>query len=189
DKQSQNFEAMASVMLDDGKVPEINRGGCWGACHDDMNGMASSEPGQDINKYLVKSRTKMTRKGGGDHIRSAAELKSLLDSGLIVEIWQARLNRGQAAEVLNGHILETRHDHTPTQVSVFADFSDGKWTTEFSRQLKVNDPACKAIESGTTYTLGFAVHDGYVQGRRHYVSFGNTLKLDQGPADLIARKQ
>lgn len=184
-----DFASMVSIMLDDGQVPEMTRAGCWGACHDDVNGMASAEAGKSINKYLVKSRTKMTRKGGADNIKSAEELKSLADAGFFAEIWQAQLNPGKAAKVLDGTILETRHDHSPAQVSVKAEFTNGKWSVDFSRKLKLNSPGYKNIESGKTYTMGIAIHDGYVQGRKHYVSFGYTLKLDEGAADFIARKQ
>ena len=183
------FQSMASVIFDDGQVPEIVRAGCWGVCHDDMNGMANAETGRDINKYLVRSRPKMTRKGGGDNIKSADELKSLFEGGGFAEIWQAQLKPGQAATVLNGYILETRHDHDPSQVFVDAVFNDGKWLVVFSRKLNMDNPAYEKIESGKTYTIGFAIHDGYVKGRRHYVSFGNTLRLDEETADFIARKQ
>ncbi|MCL7421490.1 MAG: ethylbenzene dehydrogenase-related protein [Methylobacter sp.] len=184
-----NFEAMASVIFDDGRVPEITRGGCWGVCHDDMNGMASAEAGRDIDKYLVKSRTKMTRKGGADNIKPAGELSGLLAAGYFAEIWQARLNPGQPAKVVDGYILETRRDRIPAQVYADAAFANGKWSVDFSRKLTINNPAYKKIEPGKTYTIGFAVHDGYVKGRRHYVSFVNTLRLDEGSADLIARKR
>lgn len=184
-----DFEAMASIMLDDGSVPEITRGGCWGTCHDDMNGMASAEAGKDTDKYLVKSRTKMTRKGGAGNVKSTGELNSLLAAGFFTEIWQARLNPGQPARILNGYILETRHDHLPPQVSANAAFNNGKWSVDFSRKLNMNNSAYKKFEPGKTYTIGFAIHDGFVKGRRHYVSFGNTLRLDEGPTDFIARKQ
>lgn len=183
------FESMASIMLDDGQVPEITRGGCWGACHDDVNGMASAEANKNTRKYLIKSRSKMSRKGGGDAVKSAAELKSLIDAGFFAEIWQAQLNPGKAAKVLDGSILETRHDHSPAQVSVKAEFNKGKWSVDFSRKLKLNSPGYKNIEPGKTYTFGIAIHDGYAQGRQHYVSFGHTLSLDDGAADFIARKQ
>ena len=180
---------MASIVLDDGAVPEITRGGCWGACHDDMNGMASAEAEKNTHKYLVKSRTKMTRKGGGDNIKSETELKSLLDSGFFAEIWQARLNQQQAAKIADGYILATRQVLDPSKVSVKSEFNKGNWIVDFTRKLKLDAPGYKNVESGKTYTLGFAIHDGYVQGRRHYVSFGNRLRLDEGPADFIVQKQ
>ncbi|MGR9052875.1 MAG: ethylbenzene dehydrogenase-related protein [Gammaproteobacteria bacterium] len=189
DKPYPDFEAMAAVMFDEGIVPEIARAGCWGACHDDLNGMASAEPGKNIDKYLVKSRTKMSRKGGGDNIKPPEELKALADSGFFAEIWQAKLNRGQPAVVSDGHILEKRIDHANPLAAATAVFDDGKWTVEFSRKLKPDAPLYKNIESGKAYTFGFAVHNGYVNGRHHYVSFRNTLRLDDGTADLIARKQ
>lgn len=188
DKAYPDFESMAAVILDDGQVPEIARAGCWGACHDDMDGMASAVPNQAIDKYLVKSRTKMTRKGGADNIKSPEQLRKLLAQGFYAEIWQARLNRGQAASVLDGYILETRHHHDSAQVFADAAFAGGTRTVVFGRKLALNDPTYKIIEPGKTYTIGFAIHEGYVKGRRHYVSFKNTLRLDEGAADLIARK-
>ena len=189
DQPYPDFQAMASIIFDDGRIPEITRAGCWGVCHDDMKSMASAEPGTEINKYLVKSRTKMTRKGGGDNLRTPEELSGLLASGLFAEIWQAQLNPEQTAKVLNGYILETRHDHNPAQVTVNAMFDDDKWLVDFSRKLTMNSPTYKDFVPSKTYTIGFSVHNGYVNGRRHYVSFGNTLRLDEGTADLIARKQ
>jgi hypothetical protein len=184
-----NFEAMAAIMLDDGQVPEMTRAGCWAACHDDVNGMASADAGKSTEKYLVKSRTKMTRKGGADNIKSAEELKKLFDAGFFTEIWHAQLNRGQSAKVLDGAILDTSHDHKPAQVSVKAEFNNGKWAVDFSRKLMINSPGYKNIEPGKTYTMGIAIHDGHVTGRQHYVSFGHTVRLDGGAADFIARKQ
>ncbi len=189
DKSYPEFEAMTSLMLDDGTVPEIARGGCFGACHADLDGMADSDGANNVDKYLVKSRSKMTRHGGGDHIKPQAELDGLLASGFFSEIWQARLNRGQDAEVTSGYILETRHLHARSGVAAKAEFRDGIWAVEFSRSLTSNGPDFKSLEAGKTYTLGFAIHDAYVRGRRHYVSLGYTLRLDDGPADFIARSQ
>ncbi len=188
-KKLADNQSMASIILDDGQVPEITRGGCWGACHDDMNGMASADTTRNTGKYLVKSRSKMTRKGGADYIKSAEELNKLLAAGFFAEIWQAQLNPGQAAKATDGYILETRHNHTPAHISVNAELTNGKWTVDFSRKLILNSPTYKNIEKDKTYTIGFAIHDGYVNGRRHYVSFEQTLRLDEGPADFIAVKQ
>lgn len=184
-----DYEEMVSVMLDDGRVPEIARGGCWGACHADVNGMPSADSDVNISKYLVKSRSRMTRHGGGNHIKSTTELQNLLDSGFFAEIWQTRLNRGQETNISQGYILARRHDHAKSQVSAKSRFDNGRWTVELSRPLTINEPGYKNITPGKTYTLGFAVHEGHVKGRRHYVSLGYTLRLDEGPADIIARKQ
>lgn len=183
-----DFEAMASVLLDDGKVPEMTRGGCWGACHADANGMPHADSNQTMGKYLVKSRSKMSRKGGGDNIKEAAELNRLFESGFFTEIWQARLNRNQPATVSNGYVLEARHNLTPTIVSATAVFDNGKWSVDLYRPLAPQTPGLKNIVSGKTLTFGIAIHDGFVNGRRHYVSFSKTLRLDEGPADFIARQ-
>lgn len=188
-KNYPDYQAMASVMFDDGAVPEISRGGCWGTCHADVNSMSSADSGKDISKYLVKSRSKMSRRGGGDHIKPEAELHDLLAAGRFGEVWQARLNSGQAPVVSSAYILEKRHEHDPVQVTANAQFNNGIWFVEFSRPLVLNRSGFKEISPTKTYTFNFAVHDGYVRGRRHYVSLAYTLRLDDGPADFIAREQ
>ncbi|MGR8932469.1 MAG: ethylbenzene dehydrogenase-related protein [Gammaproteobacteria bacterium] len=189
DKMYPDYEAMVSVMFDGESVPEITRGGCWGACHADVNGMPSADSSKDISKYLVKSRSKMTRHGGGDNIKPEAELQQLLASDYFSEIWQARLTRGQEPSVLSAYILEKRHDHDPSNVVAKARSENGSWAVELSRSLNIDGAGFKKLAPGNTYIFNFAVHDGYVRGRRHYVSLSYSLRLDEGPADLVARQQ
>jgi len=185
-KMDPKFENMVTVMIDDGHLVEATRAGCWGVCHDDAIGMASAVPGRKLTKYLSRSRTKLTRKGGGDSYKSKAQLDQLVSKGEFLEYWQARLNRGAAAVPVDGYILEKRHVSEKPDVSAEARFENGKWVAVLSRRLKPGQSGRKDIVPGTVYTIGFAIHDDYADHRFHHVSLGYTLALDQGNADFIA---
>lgn len=182
-------QAKVTVLLDDGAVPEATRAGCWGVCHDDANGMASHPAGQDIKKYLAKSRIKITRQGGGLNYKTDAEIAALAASGHYLEYWQAHLNSGKPATATAGHILKAREATTPGAVKASAELQNGVWTVVLSRPLKAAGPYEKAIAPGKTYAIGFAIHDSFADGRHHYVSFGYSLALDDKTAAVPALKQ
>lgn len=181
-------QAMVTMMLGDAHVVEFQRGGCWGACHDDLEGMPSASPGQDLTKYLIESRTKVTRQGGGTHYKSKAQLRDMLRNGTFLEYWQARLNTGKDPVPYDGYILAKRHQGRPSdQVSATAQLKNGHWIVVLSRKLVPNGVHHKDLRPGKTYTVGFAIHDNYATHRRHDVSLEYTLRLDSGSADLIAK--
>lgn len=188
-KMDAKYAARVTVMLDDGRLKEAARAGCWGSCHDDAAGMASAPAGIEITKYLPASRTKLARSGGGESFKNASELEQLLQQGVFLEYWQARLNPGQPAQAVSGYILEKRHEHNAPAVSAQAELTDGGWVVVLSRALRAAAPAQKDVTGGKTYNIGFAVHDGYANHRFHYVSFEQTFVLDQGTADFVAVKQ
>lgn len=177
-----------TVMLDDGSVSEAARAGCWGACHDDASYMASNA-GEDLEKYLARSRAKVTRKGGGLNFKTDAELADLMSKGEYLEYWQAQLNPGAAATPAGGYILKDRTEQTPTEVSAAASYQNGAWTVELSRPLHVSGGFHKAIDPGKTYHIGFAIHDAHAAKRFHHVSFEHTLVLDAGDAEIVAVKK
>jgi hypothetical protein len=183
------FEEKATMMFDDGEVVEAKRAGCWGTCHDDAIGMASAPPNEKITKYLARSRTKITRHGGDNNFKSAAEIEGLLKDGIFMEYWQARLNQGAAAVPVDGYILDKRHENDSPMVSANAEFANGNWSVVLSRKLVVGKPRHKDIVPGKTYYLGFAIHDAHAAHRFHQVSFGYTLVLDKGEADFVATKR
>lgn len=183
------YASKVTVMLDDGAIKEATRAGCWGACHDDATGMASSQPGQEIEKYLMRSRTKMTRQGGGLNFKPDAELAKMAASGQFLEYWQARLNPGAPASALNGYILKDRTETTPTVVNAAAEYQKGSWTVVLSRPLKAGGAYHKTLEPGKTYTIGVAIHDAHAAHRFHHVSFEHTLSLNEGNADFVAGQQ
>ena len=183
------FAARATVMLDDGHVKEAARAGCWSSCHDDAIGMASAPKGKSITKYLAASRTKIARSGGGENFKSPGELAALLKQGIFLEYWQAALNPGKPAKAVSGYILDRRHEHKTPASAATATLKDGQWTVELSRPLKAAGAGQKTIGPGTRYSLGFAVHDNQTAHRQHWVSLEQTLVLDSGTADFVAKGQ
>lgn len=181
-----DYEAKVTVMLDDGAVAEATRAGCWGACHDDAYGMVSAQEGQDLKKYLARSRTRVTRSGGGLNFASDADLAALAEQGVFLEYWQARLNHDAAAVAAMGSILKDRNDAPSDEVSAESSYAHGKWTVVLSRPLATSAARSKALVPGKTYTVGFAVHDAYAGRRFHHVSFEYSLVIDSGEADFVA---
>jgi cytochrome c-type protein NapC len=185
--QEPKYAARASVFLSDATVKEAVRAGCWGACHEDVEGMpAAGASPQD--KYLGASRTKLGRSGGGANLKPQAELDSLLAGGTFIEFWSAALNPGQPAAATNGYILDARHEAATPTVAAEASFDSGTWTVVLSRPLAGAGPGEKSFASGNAYPLGIAIHDSHAKGRWHYVSMEQSLALD-GKGDVVANKQ
>jgi cytochrome c-type protein NapC len=151
--------------------------------------MPSADDDKDITKYLARSRIKVTRTGGGENYKSAAELKQMIVNSIFMEYWQARLNSGQPAVAVDGYILDQRHTNDKPLVAVNAEIKDGHWTVQLSRKLQANHPLHKNIVVGQTYTVGFAIHDDYANHRHHFVSFSLRFALDQGEADFVVKRQ
>jgi hypothetical protein len=184
-----DFAARVTMMLDDGSVREATRAGCWSSCHDDAMGMASAPAGGKIEKYLGASRTKLTRQGGGTNYKPAAALDQMMAQGQFLEYWQAQLNPGKAAKAVGGHILDRRHRDASSPVRAEAEFRGGEWIVTLSRPLQAAGRGQTPLAAGKTYTVAFAVHDGFSDHRHHYVSLENTLALDSGKADFVAGKR
>lgn len=178
-----------TLLFDDGHVSEVKRAGCWGACHDDASDMPSATQENNTHLYLSKSRSKITRKGGGDNYKSSAEIQQLLADGFFAEYWQAKLNQDKVAVAADGYILDKRYANESPIVEAVAELKNGLWTVELSRKLTPDIPHYKNIVSGGVYSFGLAIHDAYSQGRFHNISFLHTFALDQGKADFIAIKQ
>ena len=179
-----------NLMLGDGTVPSFERGGCWATCHADLKGMPSAAAGKDLTKYLARSRTKVTAEGGDENYKSDSELEDMLNKGMFIEYWQAVIaDKSAKAVPVDGYILEKRHVNDKPMVNTEASLKDGTWTVTLSRPLKPSGPGEKDLSEGHTYYVGFAIHDGYADGRRHYVSFKRSLTLGGGDGELIAKKQ
>jgi cytochrome c-type protein NapC len=178
-----------NMMLGDGSVPSFSRGGCWATCHADVEGMPHDSPDLELTKYLAKSRTKVTRSGGGTSFKSDGDLQSLMKEGTFLEYWQAVIADTSAQAIpASGHILEKRYKDESAATSAEASLDSGRWTVTLSRPLKAAGPGQKTLAEGNTYVVGFAVHDGYADGRRHYVSFKRTLTLG-GDGQIVATRQ
>lgn len=183
-KMDLKYDTKVTMMLSDGKVALSDRAGCWAACHDDLTDMASAG-GATRTKYLMASRNKITRQGGGDDLKPAADLDKARADGVYLEYWQALLNPGAPAVSNAFTVLEKREDIKANAVTAEASFANGAWSVTLSRKLKAGAPY-KDVEAGKTYTIGFAIHGGHTAKRFHYVSFEQSLVLDQGTADFVA---
>lgn len=188
-RMDEEFEEKVTVMISDGTVVSAKRAGCWGSCHDDAIGMPSDPSDADLTKYLPRSRTQLSRQGGGQNYKSQSDLQALMGENQFLEFWQARLNKDAAAVPADGYILEKRHQSDSPAVSAEAEFADGKWTVVLSRPLSASRDGHINIAAGQTYYLGFAIHDNYAEHRFHHVTFGYTLILDSGSADFVAAGQ
>ena len=177
------FDTKVALMFDDEKVVEMDRGGCYAACHIDSATMPKGGKGEKT-MYLPGSRVLMTR-NGNDALKSTEDLAKLRADGAYAEYWQAGLNPGAAPVVVDGTILEKRQENAKPTVAATANFENGKWVVDFTRKLIAGAPY-KDIVPGKTYTVGFAIHAGRTNRRFHYVSMEKTFALDQGPADFVA---
>jgi cytochrome b561 len=180
-----DFETKVAVMLDDGKVAEAGRAGCWAACHDNLTRMASGGD-RETTKYLTRSRVSVSRQGGAD-IRPANELDKIRADGGYLEYWQARLKSDAAPEVVDGWILEKRQQNATPTVAAEATRTNGRWAVTLSRKLIAGTPYKDLVE-GRIYTIGFSVHAGHAAHRFHYVSLERTLAIDSGQADFVAAR-
>ncbi len=180
-----DFATKIAVMIDDGKVPEATRAGCWATCHDNLARMPSVGTGE-TQKYLSRSRVAVNRQGGAE-IKSAAELDKIRAEGGYLEYWQARLNPGKPAMAVDGTILEKRAENAAPAVGVEASESGTKWTVVFSRKM-VAGGLHKDFAAGKNYTIGISLHAGHAAQRFHYVSLEKTLTLDSGKADFVAAR-
>lgn len=188
-KLDKEYMGRVTMMMDDGKVIEFTRAGCWSICHDDVNGMPSATDGKEVHKYLARSRAKLSRQGGGDSLKPQDALDAMFAEGQYIEYWQARLKPGGGFVAADGVALDKRKDNATPEVKVDAKLAGGKWVVEMSRPFKVATPGHKEIAPGKTFTIGFAVHEDHAAGRYHQVSLEYSLVLDSGEADFVAVKK
>jgi len=71
--------------------------------------------------------------------------------------------------------------------NTMASYKDGVWTLVLIRPLGLANKDDKPLKAGGVYNVGFAVHDGNVDGRGHHVSYVKTLGLG-AKADIQAVK-
>ncbi|XOV90431.1 MAG: ethylbenzene dehydrogenase-related protein [Pseudomonadota bacterium] len=175
-------DATVTMMIGDNSIREAERAGCWGACHSDLDGMADS---QGLKKYLSASRTKLSRTGGGENYKSDAEIADLMAKGQFLEMWQARLTPGEPASARDGYVLKDHDYNASPAVSAEATYRNGEWHVVLARPLVGGGATRHDLESGMTYPVAFAIHEG-MTGRHHYVSLDFSLALGQGDADFVA---
>lgn len=115
-KQPAIYEDRLSLMIDDGKVPDFARQGCWVSCHDgsrDMPNSASKDDAQaaikkdDVRKYLPATRSNPQ---DWRTVKSAEEIAKLKAAGGFVDLIQWRAHRtNPVGGVDDGFVLEYRN--------------------------------------------------------------------------------
>lgn len=180
-----------AMMIDPGKVDVQTRSGCWASCHDDARDMPSA-PSLDaltkvkgidtkagyVTKYVAGTRTSISEKddprGGWDKLKSAAEIDAAMKEGHFLDLlrWQGGKNISE-----DGHVAAERV-MSGGQGVVFDGKKEGdNWVVTMTRKLASTAPGDVSLEAGKAYTVGFAVHDDYTDGRFHHVSLDMTLGL------------
>lgn len=186
-KMDPKFQTKVALMFSDGTVKESRIAGCWGACHDDATDMASAQKDKKITKYLFASRTKVTRQGGGENFKPGPELEKLLATNTFLELWRAKLNPNQPAVAVDGYVLDKRTQRDTPTIKAESQYANGKWTVVLSRKLKQPGTGYLGLEEGKVLYFGVAIHDNYTEDRYHHVSFGYTLAMGKGKADVVAK--
>lgn len=182
-------KSRVSLLFDDGSVSAVALTGCWSACHADLPEMPHANGDTELSKYLVVSRTKVGRKGGGESYKPAAALDDLLKEGKFLEFWSVELKTGAAPVVTDGWVLEKRHERSVPQVAAEGGRVGDDWDVVISRALAAPGSGYKAFVTDRIYTFGISIHDGDDEGRFHRVSLEHRLALDGREADFNAGMQ
>jgi len=175
----------AAIMFGGAEVAEGLRAGCWGACHDDLTGMPGHQGAAAVTKYLARSRTSMSRNGGGP-VKTADELAAIKAAGGFMELWQARVTPEGTGDVVAGPVLAERLVDGP-KPAVTVSATGGMTVITFSRALDAG-PGARAFQPGQAYPVGFSVHAGGTAGRFHYVSLEHMFRIGpEGDVSVTAQ--
>ncbi len=203
-KMDPDNQVKLAVMFATDEVEYASQSGCWGTCHHDLRSMPEhpEDPaaaglalqlGQGVTKYIKESRTKVEEQGrrgkklgGWDKLKDAAALQAELDAHKYMDL--LRVNSGDGSTE-NGHILEQRVMNGGSGFQATVKEEAGYWTVTMKRPLKSDKPGDVAIEPGTLYNFGFAIHDDYANARFHHVSLGYKLGLNNPDAEVNAVAQ
>lgn len=169
-----------TVSFGSDAIPTTAIAGCWMSCHSDLPTMPDALAGPGMTKYLPNSRARMTATGGGRESKSAAELAAELGQGRFLDYVQARLGDGAVERVVDGYILDARHEHAESVSAATARIEDGHWIVEITRPLAQSGEGRLSLHPGQRYTVGIAIHENHAEGRHHYVSFPLELTVPGG---------
>jgi len=201
-KMDPENQIKVAMMITGTGIELGDQAGCWASCHADNSYMpfepdadaiaASGEIAQRLNaedtitKYLSESRTEVEIKGrrgkaqgGWDKLKPADEIEQYLNDGTFLDLMRVYAD-GSAS---NGYLLERRVQNDG-EIAGSAKLEAGLWTVIFARPLVTGAPGDVPLEAGTTYTVGFAIHDDFAAARFHHVTLDTTMALDDGNADI-----
>ncbi len=115
------YEDRLSIMIDDGKVADFGKQGCWLTCHDGQrdnpkqfskeevadNALLKAIRKSDVRKYLPDTRTDPMDWKTGKSVEEIAKLKA---DGKIVDLIQWRAHRSYPVGMTDdGYVLEFRN--------------------------------------------------------------------------------
>ncbi|CUW39096.1 Cytochrome c-552 [Magnetospirillum sp. XM-1] len=182
-------EVKVAMMIDGGKVDMAARSGCWTSCHSDARDMPTAPAAAQlgaakgidtkagyVTKYVPESRTQFdtSKRDNWDKVKPQADLDALLKGGGFLEL--LRWKSSGAAE--QGYVLAERVLKPATDFAAVGKKEGANWVVIMSRKLKGGQPGSVTLEPGKSYTVGFAVHDDFANGRFHHVSLDLKLGLD-----------
>jgi hypothetical protein len=153
---------IAYMLEAGGKVELADASGCWSSCHGDARTM----PG------AADTKTKYV-KGGS------------VAGGVFYDLNHWRSGEKKA---FDGYVADKRvMEGGKALVSADGKLDGDNWSVVFVRKFSGGEGDVK-LETGKTYTFGFAIHDDNATGRFHHVSLNYKLGID-AKADITAAKQ
>ena len=131
------YEDRLSLMIDDGKVKNFDKQGCWITCHNGMRDMPAEatkeqlaahpllQKRSDVRKYLPATRAE---NGAWDKTKSAEEIAKLKADGGFLDLIQWRAHRSNPIGMADdGYVLDWRN--FDSGANPFASNMDGKTKT------------------------------------------------------------
>ncbi len=196
-----------ALMLTNDQPEFAAQAGCWGTCHHDMNYMpdvpeadaiASSAVGGSIDtsmgitKYIEASRSEIEVKGrrkkprgGWDKLKTEDEIAAALEGQVVMDLLRYKAGTGETED---GYVLEDRKMSGGQGFEVFSSHEGASWVIVLKRPMSAAEAGDIALEPGTKYNFGFAIHDDYANSRFHHVSLGYKLGFDDESAEINAVK-
>ncbi|MEP4146944.1 MAG: cytochrome c3 family protein [Halioglobus sp.] len=161
-----------AIMWGDDTNPAYARGGCFAACHDDLEGM-SRDRGQVSSKYLSVSREQRSQVGQPAILKDQARLNELSAQGNFAEIWQLNLATGQ---LRTAQLLAKTVWQESKMISVNNNYKKGRWTVELQRAMG-NTVDGLIMNQSRRYTFGIALNGKDNPAGKHWVSLPMTLSF------------
>lgn len=174
-------DSQLSLMWGDETNPGFSRGGCFAACHDDLEGM-SRDRGQVASKYLAISRKQREQVGQPAILKDDASLDQLLSQGNFAEIWRLELSSGKLQTAV---LLADTLWQDAKLTSVKKSYDQGRWTVALVRTLGNTETGLSFIP-GRRYTIGLALNGTDNPGGKHWVSLPMTLSFGGNDTDFTA---
>mgnify|MGYP003663636535 CR=1 FL=1 len=161
----------------------FRRGGCFAACHNDMEGM-SKDRGQATGKYLWSSRAQRGQLGQPAIVKSEAALREMLQSGAYAILWQVDLSAGEARAA---SVLDKLRWEAAAPLGSKAIYQDGWWDVTLRQPLDNQSPVLLSLDPVQRYTFGVALHGPGKSGAAHWVSLPFTLGGSGDDTDFVVQ--